>query len=424
MTRRRWIFASGAALVVVGVLAASGTGTRAWRAAYPYLPARVQAVPYRLAALVRRPATPVALPTPRPPGPAEPPSSAVPPGAQPGAQPAATMHRPATDPPTSPSTPLPTPGPIPTSITGTAQLSGVTHAYQTWNNCGPATISMALSVLGLDEGQAQAAVRLKPNPNDKNVSLDELARYAAERGAATTLRYGGRIDALMALVRSGWPVIVETWFEPEPGDEMGHYRLVTGFDAERRTLTLSDSYLGPAITEPFDRFDADWRAFDRALLVVHPPQVAPDVVAIVGDGGAAMWIRAAATASEEIARNADAFGWFNLGTSLQGSGDSAGAATAFDRARAIGLPWRMLWYQFAPFEAYASVGRWSDVKALADANLKNAADLEESWYWLGRARDADGDRPGAIAAWRGASDLNPLYEAPANALAAVGGGAP
>ncbi|MFN8424085.1 MAG: C39 family peptidase [Anaerolineae bacterium] len=258
MRRRRALVAAGLA-VAVAALATSGIGGRAWRTAYPYLPPRLQAVPYRLRALVRRPVTPVALPPPSAPGAPPATATAAPVRRTDAATPGASVSPTTAAGVPPPAAGSPTASPRPT--VGAASLAGVRHAYQTWNNCGPATISMALSVLGLDEGQAKAARRLKPDPDDKNVSLDELARYAAERGAGTTLRYGGRVDTLATLAAAGYPVIVETWFEPEPGDEMGHYRLVTGFDAARRALTMADSYLGPAITEPYERFDADWRAF-------------------------------------------------------------------------------------------------------------------------------------------------------------------
>ncbi|HEX2033990.1 MAG TPA: hypothetical protein VHS99_07385, partial [Chloroflexota bacterium] len=54
------------------------------------------------------------------------------------------------------------------------RLQNFRHQYQTWNNCGPATITMATSHFGRAETQAQAAPVLKPNPNDKNVGPDEL----------------------------------------------------------------------------------------------------------------------------------------------------------------------------------------------------------------------------------------------------------
>jgi len=427
--------------IALGVLVGTGATTRLWRAAYPHLPPRMQAVPYRLRALVRSAATPVALPPPDtlgatvapPPTPAaDGRSTGVPTGVPMGAPTARATVRPFATVNVSPATApaarsatasnaVPTPSSMPRPLS--AELGPLTHAYQTWNNCGPATISMALSVIGLDEGQARAAVRLKPNPDDKNVGPDELARYAQERGAVTALRAGGRIEVLEALVAAGVPTIVETWFEPDPGDEMGHYRLVVGYDAAARTLRMADSYEGPNVVESYADFDRDWRAFNRTYLAILPASRAEEV-ALVGPGGAAMWFDAAATAADEVERAPDAFGWFNLGSSLQATGDPAGAADAFDRARAIGLPWRMLWYQFGPFEAYGAAGRWSDVEALAKANLANAPDLEESVYWLGRAREAAGDIDGARSLWRRAVELNPLYEAPARALRAPDAGAP
>ena len=96
---------------------------------------------------------------------------------------------------------------------------------------------------------------------------------------------------------------------------------------------------------------------------------AADVAAILGEAAddRAMYLTAVVRSEEEVIRRPDAFGWFNLGSSLVAMGDGSGAADAFDRARALGLPWRMLWYQMGPFEAYAAVGRWDDVRALAAA---------------------------------------------------------
>jgi hypothetical protein len=129
-----------------------------------------------------------------------------------------------------------------------------------------------------------------------------------------------------------------------------------------------------------------------------------------------MLARAEADARAEVAARGDAFAWFNLGSSLASRGDPE-AASAFDHARERSLPWRMMWYQFGPFEAYAAVQRWGDVRALASANLANAANLEESHYWMGRAAEAAGDTGGARASYETARRLNPNYAPAAEALA-------
>jgi tetratricopeptide (TPR) repeat protein len=61
----------------------------------------------------------------------------------------------------------------------------------------------------------------------------------------------------------------------------------------------------------------------------------------------------------------------------------------------LGLPWRMLWYQFGPYRAYYATERYEDVITLADATLAVAGNLEESFYWRARARLAQGDTDGA-----------------------------
>jgi tetratricopeptide (TPR) repeat protein len=98
----------------------------------------------------------------------------------------------------------------------------------------------------------------------------------------------------------------------------------------------------------------------------------------------------------------------------------AQAAQAYDRARQIGLPWRMLWYQFGPFTAYYAVGRYQEMVALADATLSTADNIEELYYWKGMALKAEGDLAGARQAWQRAVQLNKNYRAPADALAALG----
>ena len=64
-----------------------------------------------------------------------------------------------------------------------ARLSGnLGHEYQRVNNCGPVTAKMALSLLGIRVTQLQAAATLKENGLDRNVSVNEVARYLERFG--------------------------------------------------------------------------------------------------------------------------------------------------------------------------------------------------------------------------------------------------
>ncbi|MEP7199583.1 MAG: C39 family peptidase, partial [Chloroflexota bacterium] len=303
-------------------------------------------------------------------------------------------------------------------------LTNVRHEYQGWNNCGPTTVAMLLSHYGYSDTQNQTAPILKPNANDKNVGPDELAAYVRTKPNLDALTLiNGNEQMLKQLIANGFPVIVETWFTPKPNDGMGHYRLLVGYSDTQKKFSALDSYNGPNVTLGYDDFDADWKAFNRTLVIGFPRAQSPVVNAITGYANdEALWRIAAERASAEIAANGnDAFAWYNLGSSQSALGQHESATKAFDRARRIGLPWRMLWYQFAIFDTYLAVGRTQDVLDLTAANLKQASDLEESHYYRGRALEALGKNDEAIKEYREALRLNKNYEAAAKALRSVGG---
>ncbi|MCB0133374.1 MAG: hypothetical protein KDD78_21065, partial [Caldilineaceae bacterium] len=241
------------------------------------------------------------------------------------------------------------------------------------------------------------------------------------------MRVGGSADLLRVLLANDFPVLVETWHEAEPGDGLGHYRLLTGYDDATGDWLAYDSYDASNLVAPegpyqgirlaYDDFDADWQVFNRTYLIIYPPTRGEVVQRILADhaDAAAMWRAALTTAQQEIARTPDdAFAWFNVGSNLVALDDLPGAAAAFDRARTLGLPWRMLWYQFGPFEAYYAMGRYEEVITLAEATIASGADIEELHYWKGLALAAQGQADLAAAAWRYALTLNPQY-APAMA---------
>jgi tetratricopeptide (TPR) repeat protein len=134
----------------------------------------------------------------------------------------------------------------------------------------------------------------------------------------------------------------------------------------------------------------------------------------------AMWQRALSEAQNTIKRDpADAFAWFNLGSDLTGLGRYEEAAKAYDKARQIGLPWRMFWYQFGPFQAYYEAGRYDEVIALANATLRTAKYVEELYYWRGLAQIAQAKTNEARVSFQRALEMNRYYAPASEALAAL-----
>jgi tetratricopeptide (TPR) repeat protein len=173
---------------------------------------------------------------------------------------------------------------------------------------------------------------------------------------------------------------------------------------------------------PYDALDASWRVFNRTYVVLTRPEQWDALLSVLGADADEMTMYAAALAraqAEAAARPNDAFAWFDIGSSMVGLGNFGDAAAAFDRARAIGLPWRMLWYQFGPLEAYAAIGRWQDVLALTTYNLRTVGNHEESQYYRGRALQALGQVAQARQAYQTALRANPHFAPAADALRAL-----
>jgi tetratricopeptide (TPR) repeat protein len=292
-------------------------------------------------------------------------------------------------------------------------LSGFEHEWQTWNNCGPATVSMNLSYYGHAGGQVEAAQFLKPNPDDKNVSPHELVAYAHSAGYDGLVGYGGDVELLKQFLTNGYPVLVEIWVEPEDVGGLGHYRLLTGYSQSENKFWAHDSLHGPDISVPMDEFDRSWQVFNRTYVLVFPPQSAAEVGAILGARvePTAMHRAALRAAQEETEVDPDdAFAWFNAGTNYTRLDEPALAASAFDQAHRLGLPYRMLWYQFEVFEAYLALGRYQDVINLATVTLEATGGLEELYYYRGLALRALGQSPAAARDFRAALEYNPNYD--------------
>jgi len=328
--------------------------------------------------------------------------------------------------PTATSTPAPTPtlAPLPSQHL----LSGMGVIKQTFNNCGPANLTQTLNYHGSDITQTEVAEYLKPNPEDRNVSPWQIADYVNEQtpGYSAIARSGGTLEMVKRLVAAGYPVVIEKGYELPDSGWWGHYLTVFGFDDSRQELYTQDSYLGPfdgsGRAASYDEVEEYWQQFNYTFYVVYKPEQEAEVAAILGPDlfdDFAMWQNAAARAEAETKEDPrDAVAWFNLGTALTRMGGLTGeskyyqgGAQAFDQAREIGLPPRMLWYQFQPYLAYMKLQRYQDIVDLADATLETQGgrNVEETFWYKGHALAFLGDIAGAREAYSEALLVNPNF---------------
>lgn len=345
-----------------------------------------------------------------------------------------------TPPPPPNLTPSPSPIPslTPTAIPERVVLTGIRHEYQQFNNCAPANLSMAMSYWGWSGSQFDTRAYLRPSYqiDDKNVNPFEIVEYVEQFTEYDALwRVGGDLDLLKRLVAGGFPVLIEKGLHPHDDAWLGHYQTVAGYDDTRRQFMVYDSYEGPpeAYGVAYDFVGQFWRHFNFAYVVVYPPERADEVFSILGPQADPQVnfnhaANLALTEANSLSGREQFFAWFNRGSSLVYLGDYVSAAGAFDTAfslyAALPLeerPWRLLWYVDAPYAAYYNTGRYQDVIDLAYTALVNVDKpvLEETYYWRGMAKEALGDRAGAVEDLTRAFTLNPNSTPAGEALSGI-----
>jgi tetratricopeptide (TPR) repeat protein len=354
----------------------------------------------------------------------------------PTATPSATPTSVPTDGPTATPLPTETPTPAPTPLPARIVLTGFRHEYQGLNNCGPASLSINLSFWGWAGTQQQAASVVKPNRDDKNVSPRELYEYALGQGYDAYIRVNGDVETLKRFIAAGYPVLVEKGITCVQGERctgwFGHYSVLVGYDDAEQIFYLQDSYRGPDITMTYDDVVENWRAFNYLYLVFFPVGEAQDaaVQKLLGpaldlDANYRAALARARQEAETSTGEAAAFAWFNVGTNLYYLHDYAGAAAAFDQSRQIGLPYRMLWYQFGPYVSYYYTSRYQDLVEITTFTIDRVPfpivpGLEEAYYWRGMAEIALGQPDQAAEDFRTALQRHPGYEPALEGLAQLG----
>ncbi len=301
------------------------------------------------------------------------------------------------------------------------------YEHQDWNNCGPATLSYYLNFYGWQGDQFNIAEAVKPLLNDKNVNVNELVDYVTTQVSWLNAiqRVGGSISLLKEIIASGTPVMIEEGFRLDEdfwvNDDRwaGHYLLLTGYDDSKGVFITQDSFRGPNVEVAYTDLDRNWQQFNRIFILVFRSETESQLRSILGPD----WDEAAnrnhaleTTLVETTHPDTTAFAWFNYGTNLLYFERYAEASLAFDKAIRIGLPQRMLRYQFGPFVAYYNANRTDDLIALTGYALNISPNSEEALFWQGWGLYRKGDKLAAIKSFEQALREHPGY---ADALSAI-----
>lgn len=274
---------------------------------------------------------------------------------------------------TLPSSPSPTPMALPNSKT----LTNDYHVFQTFNNCGPASLSMALSYFGINISQQSLGQDLRPYQNpqgdndDKSVTLEELASKAEEFGLIAYHRPNGNPEIVKQFINLGVPIITRTW--TKPNEDIGHFRVIKGYNDIQSYFVQDDSLQGKSLQYSYDDFDVLWKKFNYEYLALISPDQQNQAEQILGDNldEKYAWRQAINLSQKQLSQNPnDIYARFNLSVAYYQIGNFQASVSEFEKVENQ-LPFRTLWYQIEPIQAYFELGQYERVFEITNKVLSN-----------------------------------------------------
>lgn len=291
-------------------------------------------------------------------------------------------------------TPTYTPTPSPTPIIEIKQprefvsLPTTKFIYQTFNNCGPAALSMLLGFYNIDISQQDIANDLRPfqqtrgQSDDKSVTMDEMARYADKYNLLTYHRPGGDINKLKLFLANNIPVLVVTWLDKDGG--FGHYWVIKGYDDTKESIFEDDSIYGLNKTLSYSNFQNNWQIFNYQYLVIVPIEKKSLVETILGEDldKQAAYKKALEKSKSEYQSNPhNIYPLFNQSINYYYLGDYSQSIDAFEQVRSR-LPYRLIWYQIEPIESYLKLKKYDSVITLTNQIFRSGNVAASELYLL------------------------------------------
>lgn len=276
-----------------------------------------------------------------------------------------------------PFVPTASPSPTPTPLPQQKILQNDYHVFQSFNNCGPASLSMALSYFGVNKSQEELGNALRPYQNplgdndDKSVTFDEMAKEAKKYGLLTYHRPNGDITLLKQFILADIPVLTRTWLHVN--EDIGHFRVVKGYDDTTQMIVQDDSYEDKNLSFTYTDFNTMWEKFDYEYLVLLPKEKKALAEKILGGNlnEAYAWNLALQKNQQKVAENpSDMYSKFNLSIAYYHTGNYKKSTEVFEEIEAS-LPFRTLWYQREPILAYYELEDDQRVLSLTENILNN-----------------------------------------------------
>jgi hypothetical protein len=226
------------------------------------------------------------------------------------------------------------------------------------------------------------------NNDDKSVTLGELSKRAEADGFLTYHRPAGNISLLQHFIAMELPVITRTWLNAN--EDIGHYRLVKGYDNITEEIIQDDSLQGKDLRYTNQEFLDLWQAFNYEFLVIVPEDKKHQAEQILGEllDEDSAWQHALKLSETQYLessisgqKNTQVYAKFNQVVANYHLGNFSQAVSTYEQV-ADQLPSRMLWYQLEPVLAYYRLGNYQEVLSITNQILNNHNRAYSEVYYL------------------------------------------
>ncbi len=259
------------------------------------------------------------------------------------------------------------PAPEPKAAPATAAFSEMKHVWQSLNNCGPASVVMALSTFGIDVSQEFARVPLRGTNILSGMGPQKVDGWVnANFGLRSVWRNNGTNDLLRRMVANGFAPMVTQWMQDPSISRIAHWRVVRGYDDAAGIFYVNDPMLGKMVPLSYEWFQNNWQSFSYRYMVIYDPKDEALLKAIIGDDWNDTHMRKnfyERTKADAYTQNSSA-AWLAYGEAAYGYGLFGEAVSAFERGMALGSVQGVFTLRSSYPQALRALGRQTDADAM------------------------------------------------------------
>lgn len=267
------------------------------------------------------------------------------------------------------------PAPQPKAAPAAMAFGEMKHVWQSLNNCGPASVVMALSTLGVDVSQEFARVPLRGTNVASGMGPQRVDGWVKENfGLRSVWRNNGTNDLMRRLVANGFAPMVTQWMQDPTISRIAHWRVVRGYDDAKAVFYVNDPMLGNFVPLTYSWFAKNWQSFSYRYMVIYDPKDEALLKTIVGDD----WDNAKMRKNFYERTKADAheqqtsFAWLAYGEAAYGYGLFREAVDAFEKGIALGSVQGVFTLRSSYPQALRALGRQQEADAAAQRLSTNS----------------------------------------------------